>query len=212
MQMPMFVRTSAHVRSRSTGFTILEMLVVLIIVGFVSSILFEALGQIYKLQSRFGLQLAQSQQGAMYTDWFRQVVQGLQTDFENGKEKFQGSESEFTGVSTSPLSADYGVPTTVTLTLQYNSIEEATELLYGANEKKTKLSSWAGRKTARFIYVDAKGDQHDTWPPPFDIWPQLPNMILLQTEKDSEPQLVAAVPRGSLEPRAATAEMTGTPF
>lgn len=206
MQTPMFAR------ARSLGFTMIEMLVVLIIVGFVTSILFQALGQIYKLQSRFGLQLARSQQGAMYTDWFRQVVQGLQTDFTDGKKKFQGRGSEFTGISISPLSADYGEPAMVTLTLQYNNADEVTELMYGVNDRKTRLSSWPGRNTARFVYVDAKGEQHDTWPPPFDIWPQLPNMIFLQIEQDAEPQLIAAVPRSSSEPRTATAEMTGTPF
>jgi general secretion pathway protein J len=198
--------------ARSPGFTILEMLVVLIIVGFVTSILFQALDQVYKLQSRFGVQLAQSQQGAMYTDWFRQVVQGLQTDFPNGKEVFKGSETEFSGVTTSPLSASYGASTQVTLTLQYNISEEATELLYGANAQSMKLSSWPGRRSGRFIYVDAKGDQHDTWPPRFDLWPQLPNSILLEVQQDAEPQLIAAVPRGSLEAKVATAEMTGTPF
>lgn len=197
---------------RARGFTILEMLVVLTIVGFITSILFQALDQVYKLQGRFGLQLAESQQGAMYTDWFRQVVQGLQTDYPNGKEKFQGSESEFTGVTTSALSTNYGAPTTVNLSLQYNNREEMTDLLYTANQRKMKLSSWPGKKSTRFIYVDVKGEQHDTWPPHFGIWPQLPNMILLQIQKNAEPQMIAAVPRGSLEPKVPTIDMIGTPF
>jgi general secretion pathway protein J len=204
--------TSMSSRPRSRGFTILEMLVVLMIVGFISSILFQALEQIYKLQSRFGLQLAQSQQGAMYTDWFRQVVQGLQTDFVNGKEQFQGSETEFTGTTTSPLSTEYGMPKTVTLSLEYNRQDEMMELLYTVDKQKMKLSSWSGRKATRFIYVDVTGEQHDTWPPHFGIWPQLPNMIMLQYQKDAEPQFIAAVPRGSLEPKAATVEMIGSPL
>lgn len=199
-------------RRRSRGFTILEMLVVLMIVGFISSILFQALSQTYKLQSRFGLQLAQSQQGAMYTDWFRQVVQGLQTDFVNGKEQFKGTETEFTGTTTSPLSAEYGMPKTVTLSLQFDRQEEMTELLYAVDQQKMKLSSWSGNKATRFIYVDAGGEQHDAWPPHFGIWPQLPSMIMLQYQRDSEPQFIAAVPRGSLEPKAPTAEMAGTPL
>lgn len=197
------------VRARSFGFTILEMLVVLIIVGFVTSILFQALGQIYKLQSRFGVQLAESQQGVMYTDWFRQVVQGLQTDFPNGKERFQGREAEFTGVTTSPLSADYGAPTKISLGLEYDNREEATVLYYSANEQKMKLSSWPGRKVTRFIYVDAKGDQHDTWPPPFGLWPQLPNMVMLQFQKDAEPQFIVAGPRGTLEEKEPDQSSTG---
>ena len=199
-------------RVRALGFTILEMLVVLMIVGFITSILFQALSQIYKLQGRFGLQLAESQQGAMYTDWFRQVVQGLQTDFPSGRGIFRGSETEFTGVTTSPLSTDYGAPTPVTLSLQYNNLDEMTELLYITNARKTKLFSWKGKNGGRFVFVDNAGEQHDSWPPPFGIWPQLPNMILLQSQKNAEPQLIAAVPRSSREPKVLTSDMTGTPF
>jgi general secretion pathway protein J len=199
-------------RARQFGFTLLEMLVVMLIVSLISTILFEALGQIYKLQSRFGLQLAQSQQGTMYTDWFRQVVQGLQTDYIDGKDQFQGSETEFTGVTTSPLSAAYGSPSTVTLSLQYDSRDGITKLLYIADLQKTLLSSWVGRKAQRFTYIDATGESHDTWPPAFGIWPQLPNTILLQAQEDGEPKLIAAVPRGSLEPKNLPLDVTGTPF
>ena len=79
-------------RARISGFTLVEILVVLVIVGLISSILLQALDQVYKLQGRFGVQLAQSQQGTMYTDWFRQVVQGLQTDYPDAKGIFKGEE------------------------------------------------------------------------------------------------------------------------
>jgi len=197
---------------RALGFTILEMLVVLVIVGMVSSILFQALDQVYRLQSRFGIQLAQSQQGEMYVEWFRQVVQGLQTDFSNGKETFQGKESEFTGTTTSSLSADYGEPTTVTLSLQYDTFDNVTELSYTSNSRKMKLFSWPGKQARRFIYLDANGDPHDTWPPPFGIWPQLPNLILLQYQRDGEPQLIAAVPRGTREPKVRPIVFGGSAF
>ena len=75
-----------------------------------------------------------------------------------------------------------------------------------------KLLSWPGRSVGRFIYVDAKGEQHDTWPPRFDLWPQLPNSILLEVQQDAAPQLIAAVPRGSLEAKAPTTEMTERHF
>lgn len=199
-------------RPRHSGFTLLEILVVMLIVSLISTILFQALDQIYKIQGRFGLQLVQSQQGTMYTDWFRQVVQGLQTDYVDGKGKFEGSETEFSGVTTSPLSAAYGTPSSVTLSLQYDSRKDVTKLLYIADEREMLLSSWSGKKAQKFVYVDATGESQDTWPPRFGLWPQLPNAILLQSQKSNEPQLIAAVPRGSLEPKNKSVDMIGTPF
>jgi hypothetical protein len=96
--------------------------------------------------------------------------------------------------------------------VKYDAHEEMTELLYSADVLKTKLSSWSGRKSTHFIYVDSTGGQHDTWPPHFGIWPQLPDMILLQFEKDGEPHMIAAVPRSSREAKVPTLDMTGTPF
>ena len=188
-------------RARLSGFTLVEILVVLVIVGLVSSILLQALDQVYRLQGRFGLQLAQSQQGAMYTDWFRQVVQGLQTDFPDGKEKFKGNETQFEGVTTSPLSTNYGAPSKIALELRYDSAENLTRLQYTERERKTDLYSWGGKKAGRFVYVDQKGERHESWPPPLGLWPQLPSTILLQSQRNAEPLLLAAVPRGSPEPK-----------
>jgi general secretion pathway protein J len=198
-----------RLRVRRNGFTLLEMLVVLIIVSLISSILFEALGQIYKLESRFGQHLAESQQGAMYNDWYRQVVQGLQNDYALGKDVFKGESASFTGVTTSPLSLDYGTPTAITLSMEYNGRDDVTDLLYQANDRKTRLTSWPGRRSTKFVYIDDKGEQHDTWPPEFGLWPQLPNMIMLQYQKEGEPQFLAAAPRGSKDPKEPIHDMLG---
>lgn len=198
-------------RTRHSGFTLVEILVVLVIVGLVSSILLQALDQVYRLQGRFGWQLAQSQQGAMYADWFRQVVQGLQTDYPDGKEKFKGDETQFEGVTTSPLSTNYGAPTMIALSLQFDRAENLTRLRYTERDRKTELYAWRGKKAGRFIYIDQTGERHENWPPPFGVWPQLPNTILLQSQRDGEPQLLAAVPRGSLEPKAKPFNPFGAP-
>lgn len=194
---------------RRKGFTLLEMLVVLIIVSMISGILFEALGQIYKLQSRFGVHLAETQQGAMYNDWYRQIVQGIQNDYNLGKDTFKGSSNSFTGVTTSPLSLDYGTPTGITLSLEYNSQNETTDLLYLASDHKTRLSSWPGQHSTKFIYVDDKGERHDVWPPEFGLWPQLPDMIMLQYQKDGEQQFLVAAPRGPKEAKPPIQQFLG---
>ena len=101
-------------RSGQTGFTLVEVLVVAIIVGLTSGILFEALQQAYRLQQRFGTELFAVQQGQMAADWYRQTVQGLYPDYADGRDIFRGQEKEFSGLSGNPLGEDYGAPTPVT--------------------------------------------------------------------------------------------------
>lgn len=184
-------------RNRSFGFTLVEILVVLIIVGMVAGILMQALSQIYKLQGRFGQQLAQSQVGAMYADWFRQIVQGLQTDVPLGADKFSGTETSLQGLSTSPLSSDYGVPARVTLKTVFD--HGMSRLQYESGSQRTDLFAWSGKAAGKFVYLDAGGEPHDQWPPPLGQWPQLPSVVMLQLPLETELLVLAAVPRGSKE-------------
>jgi len=198
-------------RIHPAGFTLIEILVVLVIVGLISSILLQALEQVYKLQSRFGLQLAQGQQGAMYNDWFRQTVQGFQTDYPDGKNIFKADEKKIEGLTTNPLSADYGAPTAITLALEYEAATGKTTLKYVARDRKMDLFSWNGKDNGRFVFVDQAGEPHDSWPPVFGQWPQLPSVILLQMRQDSVPYVIAASPRGSHEAKYHPLNLAGSP-
>ncbi len=195
---------------RNAGFTLLEVLVVLVILGMASTILLQALGQVYRLQTRFGTQLAQSQGGAMFADWYRQVIQGVQTDVIGGAGVFKGSESELSGVSTTALTTEYGAPTRFTLTLNHDGGSDLTQVVYSSSSSRMNLMSWQGGGTARFVYQDEKGERHDQWPPPSGQWPQLPKLILLEWRADT-PQLLVAVPRGSAEAKTATNFLLVTP-
>jgi len=84
------------------GFTLIEVLVVMIMVAMISGVLFQALERAYRLQERFGVTLFNVQQGQMVSDWYRQTVQGLYPDYPNGASVFQGQEQAFTGLSTNP--------------------------------------------------------------------------------------------------------------
>src|SRR5579863_9963924 len=67
-----------HAIRRQAAFTLIEMLVVLLIVGMTTTLLFQMLSQTFRMQRYAGIQIADSRQGAMEADWFRQVINGLQ--------------------------------------------------------------------------------------------------------------------------------------
>lgn len=183
-------------QNRPKGFTLLEMLVVLVIAGLVSTVLTQALSQIYKLHSRFSLAIYNSQQTAMELDWYRQIIQGLQADYDNGQDSFFGKANTLNGLTTTPASLNYGATTRFRLELEYDRSSNLTMLNYSEGEKKQKLLSWAG-KNVKFSYIDQGGEPHETWPPALGKWPKLPKTILLQASDGFMPYLVAATPRSS---------------
>ena len=183
----------------SRGFTLIEVLVVLILFGMISSILFQALQQSYKLQDRFGTELFGEQQGQMAIDWYRQTVQSLLPDAPDGGHLFHGEPQKFSGLSSNPLSADYGVPTPITWQIRNNLHNATVELIYVDGSRETPILNWRS-KAARFVYFDDKRSPHDNWPPELGAYNQLPSQIQLQFPGDDAATTLVATPMGLLQP------------
>jgi prepilin-type N-terminal cleavage/methylation domain-containing protein len=194
--------------SANRGFTLVEMLVVLIIVGMTTTLLFQMLSQTVRMQRVAGIQIADTRQGAMEADWLRQVVNGLQPDYIDGKNIFKGTARKITGLSDNPLTADYGAPEVINLELVFDPDSGFTRLFYGKPADGTVLMAWKN-DTGRFVFADANGDTHDTWPPPLNKWPQLPGSIRLEFEQDDVPRVIVATPKGPPEPMPRVRDVMG---
>ena len=181
------------------GFTLIEVLVVMIMVALISGVLFQALERAYRLQERFGVTLFNVQQGQMVADWYRLSVQGLYPDYPNGAGVFKGQEQTFSGLSTNALNEDYGIPTAITWKLRSQPQAGTVELVYVDNKLETPLLSWR-TKEAQFVYLDAEQVPHDSWPPQLGLFPQLPRQILLQTSNAGERITLSASPMGPAIP------------
>lgn len=185
------------------GFTLVEMLVVLILTAMIAGILFQAMERMYRLQDRFGVARANAQHGVMARDWFRQTVAGLLPDYADGKNRFSGSEKQFSGLTTNPLSARYGALSAFEWKIAFDAGKGLSTLSYIEDRQEpsleTTLISWPGNN-GRFIYLDTKGERHDAWPPPLGIWPQLPSQIHLQASEGGEEILILAIPMGAHSP------------
>ncbi len=190
------------------GFTLIEMLVVLIMVAMISGVLFQALERSYSLQRRFGTELFKVQQGQMATDWYRQTVQGLYPNELDADDTFRGDASSFSGLTTNPLADDYGAPTPFQWTLVTRSNQTSTELVYRDGSAPTTVLIWEGTD-ARFLYVDEQKVVHDQWPPPLGLFPKLPRQIQMKATGAGEPIFIVASVVGPTEPTARPQDLFG---
>lgn len=197
MPRPLSSRPRTH--ARQNGFTLVEVLVVLIMVAMISIVLFQALERAYRLQERFGTELFKVQQGQMAADWYRQTVQGLYPDQPDGPNLFHGAEQEFSGLSGNPLGDDYGAPTPITWKVRSNPQNGSTELIYSEDNRETPVLSWRGTQ-ARFVYLDEQQAPHDRWPPPLGLFAQLPRQIQLAVKDAGESIIIIASPMGPTAP------------
>jgi general secretion pathway protein J len=181
------------------GFTLLEMLVVLILAGMITSILMQGLHQVFQLQTHFGRELFNTQQGEMYAEWFRSSVNGLMPDYDDGKHKFKGSAHEFSGLTLSPLDTATEALLPLDWRLKFDPQTGQTQLQYGGAKDAPVVLAWQGN-SGRFVYVDGDNKPHDTWPPFLGKWSQLPKAIYLENQNRDEPRVIVAVPKGPENP------------
>lgn len=197
--MPRHSFTTKPDRDNQAGFTLIEVLVVLIIVGMTSGVLFQALERAYRLQERFGMELFNAQQGQMAADWYRQTIQGLHPDYPDGRNIFQGKDKEFSGLTSNPLGDEYGAPTPITWKIRNHQQNGTTELVYIEEKHETPVLTWRGNQ-ARFIYFDEKQIPYDSWPPPLGLPTQLPKQIQLVAQNAGESFNIVASPMGPASP------------
>jgi general secretion pathway protein J len=165
------------------GFTLLEVLVVLVLVALVSTTILQGFYFSTNVQSRIKKQLIETQQGALQENWFREVARNYQPNFTDKAKGFSGSATEIKGVTLTALYGQTGIPTETRWILRKK--ESGSELYYQtAALPETLITSWPYPKVS-FTFVDSSGQQYNVWPPTDEAAP-LPTGIILSTPA-SEP-------------------------
>jgi prepilin-type N-terminal cleavage/methylation domain-containing protein len=195
-------------KAHQTGFTLLEMLVVIVLTGMIATFLFEGLNQVYRLQTHFDAELDHSRKDAMIIDWARQAIIGLQPDYEDGEDKFSGDEKHLQGLTTNPIDASLAVAA-FRMELEYDPKDHQTHLNYLTGEKTTRLLSWPGKK-GRFVFLDPQQQEHDTWPPRMVKKPQqIPAAIRLEAQRNDQPWTLVVSPMSPGKPRVRIEDIFG---
>ena len=160
---PMHNPVSAQHRG---GFSVLEVLVVLVIVGLVVATMIPSVSQLLDARVRLAPFLDQAEESAQVGDWYRQVVGGVVADYSNGAHKFKGDAGRISGLTVMAFGGGIGAPTPFELGLEDRNNRVALTVRT-ESRAAVDLLTWAkdapGAQSARFWYFD--GDQWvDHWP------------------------------------------------
>ena len=167
------------------GFTLLEMLVVLVLISLISMLLLEGVSYVLHLRSGFLTQLEDSQKGTLQEYWFRSTVSAIVTDYRDGEFIFKGEKRELSGLTIASLDNVTGMPSPFAWQLKYAN---GVMTLHYKNSRgeSWEIARWLGAQ-GHFRYMAADGKWHTKWPPFGLKTAQIPRIILLLGQRRETP-------------------------
>ncbi len=188
------------------GFTVIEMLVVLVLTAILVSIMFEGLGRVADLRVRLVRHLDGALDESIVGSWFRGSIASMTPDLAGAPDAFRGNATEMSGLTLKPVELPAGAATAFAWRVQ--SERATTRLSYrGADGQWREIAAWAGAE-ARFFYAGPDGEWRSDWPPPLSG----ASAPLGQIVARDQPQLPRFVrlDGGSIESRSIAASVLGS--
>ena len=147
---------------RNAGFTLMEMLVTLVIFGVVSSLLWQALGTLARIETRLADARVFAARDALQAEWVRQSLQGLMNGPRRDAFRFSGNARSLSGYTTMPPWPGSGGPERFQLELVESDGGRTTLLARRQGfTGATVLWSWEG--AGSFSYLDQEGAWQSEW-------------------------------------------------
>jgi len=198
-------RSSARL---SQGFTLVEVLVVLVLVSMLSVLLIDGISQVLQIQVRLSERGASMQQQSLEQSWFRRVLHGTIADKEY---PFEIKRDRLSGLTLEPLLGQPGVPTPFALSLRVSDGAIALQYSESAYDP-VDLAVWdAGGATESFAFsvVQNDGNLGDRWPSRASDDEQLPRGVGLRIPHSEGEQWWQVVLPGRREPKLLVTEDMG---
>jgi prepilin-type N-terminal cleavage/methylation domain-containing protein len=186
--------------SGTGGFTLIELLVVLVIVALISASLMYGFERVLDIRIRLAAFLDGIDTPTLVASWFRESINGLVPDLQNGPDQFAGGPRLLTGLTLAPLEGEPGVPTRISWTVSYAPGADRTYLRYeDATRGRLTIASWPGDHGG-FQYCATNLTCGDNWPPPRVQEKELPALVLLNAVRGTEAWPILAAPRSGRDP------------
>jgi prepilin-type N-terminal cleavage/methylation domain-containing protein len=203
-------RTSCRAEA---GFTLLELLVTLVLVGLLTTLLAQTLWMSFDMLQRAREQAADIGRRQMQMEWFRMSVQAMQPDADGGRTRFHGGPRTFTSLTAAAPADAEGAMRRVKWELVLNRANMTTELVatVAPADEPFRVLTWEG-DSGTFEYSDDDGKRYDAWPPPLGArMPQLPRAVALKMGTGSEQTILYAVAHGARDAPVDLVRMIGRP-
>jgi len=181
------------VTTKNAGFTLFEVIVVLVITGLISVVLIQGLGLVLAVRTSVASKIVDLDQVVLHRNLVLEPLRGIVPDYPEHPNVFNGTADQIHALTVRTLQERSGTPTGVTLSLTFNSDRGETLVMYQEDGRDPiEIMSWKG-KTGAFSYRDLAGTWSDTWPPTDNPPSQTPWVIRLETGNDDVPTLIASV-------------------
>lgn len=188
------------------GFTLVEVLVVMILTGLISTVLFQGLAQSIRIRRSAGIETAQLQRNAMRLVWYRLLINGLVPDTSTGPARFKGGPSSFSGLSTNAIGLGAGAISSIKVSLDVDRGTRTTVLsvtsdsLRGTPEVIALLN--LPGTDYEFEYVNHDSTRTPIWPRrTLEKLPQLPAAIwIVDAASSADSEMLTASVLGPRDP------------
>ena len=176
------------------GFTLLEVLVVLVITGMISAILIQGLGVMLNVRNSIASTILDLKSIVLHRNIIADPVIGVIPDYPEKPNAFRGERDTMHGLTIRSPDSDTGVPRPFRLYFQRDAAKNMTALMYQTEGQEAHaMGLWVG-SGGSFAYRDLTGDWLNEWPPPLNNQaPATPWLVQIKTGIPGSEEIVAFV-------------------
>ncbi|MDE0029704.1 MAG: prepilin-type N-terminal cleavage/methylation domain-containing protein [Deltaproteobacteria bacterium] len=156
------------------GFTMVEMLVVLVLVSLLGTLVIQGTGFFLGQYGAVKRIHRESSLAALRQHWFLSTVAAM-VPSRLATRRFTGDDRSFEGVTLQPLAARAGQPVRIRWSI------DSGRVLYTEGGAQPWTVQSRHDRTLGFQYAGSSGEWHERWPPPHRSGEHIPRMVRLRS-------------------------------